>query len=152
MNSLRVVRAAARLRAPSTRLIPQRRGYAEAVSDKIKLTLALPHQVRTSPMNRFIIVITDTKASEYIQIHRRVSFLRAIECSSTIAEQLAFRVQVNIPAESGEMGILANHVPSIEQLRPGLVEIVEESGGSKQFFRTSKTIFHDDKASKPLPS
>ena len=46
-------------------------------------------------------------------------------------------VQVNIPAESGEMGILANHVPSIEQLKPGLVEIIEESGGSKQFFRAS---------------
>lgn len=47
---------------------------------------------------------------------------------------LMLRVQVNIPAESGEMGVLANHVPSIEQLKPGLVEIIEESGGSKQFF------------------
>jgi F-type H+-transporting ATPase subunit delta len=44
-------------------------------------------------------------------------------------------VQVNIPAETGEMGILANHVPSIEQLKPGLIEVIEESGGSKQFFR-----------------
>jgi F-type H+-transporting ATPase subunit delta len=44
-------------------------------------------------------------------------------------------VQVNIPAESGEMGVLANHVPSIEQLKPGLIEVIEESGGSKQFFR-----------------
>ena len=35
------------------------------------------------------------------------------------------------------MGVLANHVPSIEQLKPGLVEILEESGGSKQFFRMS---------------
>ena len=43
-------------------------------------------------------------------------------------------VQVNIPAESGEMGVLANHVPSIEQLKPGLVEIIEETSGSKQFF------------------
>ena len=33
------------------------------------------------------------------------------------------------------MGVLANHVPSIEQLRPGLVEVIEESAGSKQFFR-----------------
>ena len=32
------------------------------------------------------------------------------------------------------MGILAQHVPSIEQLKPGLVEIIEESGGRKQFF------------------
>ena len=34
------------------------------------------------------------------------------------------------------MGVLANHVPSIEQLKPGLIEIIEESGGSKQYFRT----------------
>lgn len=33
------------------------------------------------------------------------------------------------------MGVLANHVPSIEQLRPGVVEVIEESG-SKRFFRT----------------
>ena len=43
-------------------------------------------------------------------------------------------VQVNLPAETGEMGVLANHVPSIEQLKPGLVEVIEEAGGSKQFF------------------
>lgn len=47
-------------------------------------------------------------------------------------------VQVNIAAESGEMGILASHVPSIEQLKPGLIEIIEEQGGSKQFFRMWK--------------
>lgn len=35
------------------------------------------------------------------------------------------------------MGVLANHVPSIEQLKPGLVEVIEEGGSSKQFFRTS---------------
>jgi F-type H+-transporting ATPase subunit delta len=34
------------------------------------------------------------------------------------------------------MGVLANHVPSIEQLKPGLVEVIEENSGSKQFFRT----------------
>ncbi len=53
-----------------------------------------------------------------------------------VLTSLEFSVQVNIPAESGEMGVLANHVPSIEQLKPGLVEIIEESGGSKQFFCT----------------
>jgi F0F1-type ATP synthase epsilon subunit len=37
------------------------------------------------------------------------------------------------------MGVLANHVPSIEQLKPGLVEVVEESGGAKQFFCTSRS-------------
>lgn len=43
------------------------------------------------------------------------------------------------------MGVLANHVPSIEQLKPGLVEIVEESGSSKQFFR----MWHEAPAPAP---
>jgi F-type H+-transporting ATPase subunit delta len=38
------------------------------------------------------------------------------------------------------MGILAQHVPSIEQLKPGLIEIIEEAGGSKQFFRTQRDL------------
>ncbi|KAG7009897.1 ATP synthase subunit delta [Physcia stellaris] len=95
MSSLRIARVASRLRPSPARLSVQRRNYADAVSDKIKLTLALPHQ--------------------------------SIYKSTDV-------VQVNVPAESGEMGILANHVPSIEQLKPGLIEVIEESGGSKQFF------------------
>ncbi|TLD20539.1 hypothetical protein PspLS_08403 [Pyricularia sp. CBS 133598] len=94
MNSLRVARTVLRARPAAIRAPLQRRGYAEAVADKIKLSLSLPHQ--------------------------------SIYKSQDV-------VQVNIPAESGEMGVLANHVPSIEQLKPGLVEVVEESG-SKQFF------------------
>ncbi|KAL4866836.1 hypothetical protein BDV12DRAFT_187151 [Aspergillus spectabilis] len=95
MSSLRFARSALRARPATFRVPLQRRGYAEAVSDKIKLSLVLPHQT--------IFRSTDV-------------------------------VQVNIPAESGEMGVLANHVPSIEQLKPGLVEIVEEGGASKKFF------------------
>ncbi|KAF9175228.1 delta subunit of the central stalk of mitochondrial F1F0 ATP synthase, atp16 [Mortierella sp. AD011] len=41
--------------------------------------------------------------------------------------------QVNIAAVSGDMGILASHVPSIEQLRPGVVEVLE-GASSKKFF------------------
>ncbi|KAH8595591.1 ATP synthase delta chain [Bisporella sp. PMI_857] len=95
MNSFRIARTALRARSAAIRVPVQRRGYADAVSDKIKLSLALPHQ--------------------------------SVYKSTDV-------VQVNIAAESGDMGILANHVPSIEQLRPGLVEVIEESGGSKQFF------------------
>jgi len=46
-------------------------------------------------------------------------------------------VQVNIPAESGDMGILSNHVPSIEALRPGLVEVLETNNEKKKFFVSS---------------
>ncbi|KAK2464302.1 hypothetical protein APHAL10511_003759 [Amanita phalloides] len=42
--------------------------------------------------------------------------------------------QVNISAETGDMGILANHVPSIEAVRPGVVEVIESNGSSKKFF------------------
>ncbi|KAF1991786.1 ATP synthase delta chain [Aulographum hederae CBS 113979] len=95
MNSLRIARSALRARPTAFRAPLQRRTYADVASDKIQLSLALPHQ--------------------------------SIYKSTDV-------VQVNLPAESGEMGILAQHVPSIEQLKPGLIEVIEESGGSKQFF------------------
>lgn len=40
---------------------------------------------------------------------------------------------MNLPALSGDIGILANHVPIVEQLRPGLIEIVE-GGSTKNYF------------------
>ncbi|KAI8232246.1 hypothetical protein K4K55_005748 [Colletotrichum sp. SAR 10_96] len=69
---------------------------------------------------------------------QRRTYADAIKLSLSLPHQSIYSskdvVQVNIPADSGEMGVLANHVPSIEQLKPGLVEVVEESGPSKQFF------------------
>lgn len=52
MNSFRVARTAVRAARPAAFRAPiaQRRGYAEAAADKIKLTLALPHQVRRHPL------------------------------------------------------------------------------------------------------
>lgn len=41
--------------------------------------------------------------------------------------------QVNLPAQSGQVGILANHVPTVEQLSAGVVEVFEGSS-SKKFF------------------
>ncbi len=52
MNALRVARAAARVRSNAAGVPFQRRGYADAVSDKIKLTLALPHQVSIAQTRR----------------------------------------------------------------------------------------------------
>ncbi|CAB4387964.1 epsilon subunit of F1F0-ATP synthase N-terminal domain-containing protein [Rhizophagus irregularis] len=42
--------------------------------------------------------------------------------------------QVNIASTAGDMGILANHVPSIEQLKPGIVEILENPTTIKRYF------------------
>lgn len=41
--------------------------------------------------------------------------------------------QVNVNAESGEMGILAHHVPSVEELKPGVLEVLEASGSKRWF-------------------
>jgi len=100
MASLRLATSAAR-RAPSTIHI-SRRGYAEA-SDKIKLSMALPHQ--------------------------------SIFSSTDV-------VQVNICAATGDMGILANHVPSVEPLRPGIVEVLESSGSKKWFISGGFATVH----------
>ena len=43
-------------------------------------------------------------------------------------------VQVNIPSTSGDMGVLANHVPSIEQLKAGVLEIFTEGGNKEDYF------------------
>ncbi|EIM82788.1 epsilon subunit of F1F0-ATP synthase N-terminal domain-containing protein [Stereum hirsutum FP-91666 SS1] len=43
-------------------------------------------------------------------------------------------VQVNIAAATGDMGILANHVPSLEPLRPGVVEVLDSANSSKKWF------------------
>ena len=50
-------------------------------------------------------------------------------------------MQVNLSAATGDMGILANHVPSIEPLRPGLVEVIESAGSSKKWFGETLFIF-----------
>ncbi|ORX61530.1 epsilon subunit of F1F0-ATP synthase N-terminal domain-containing protein [Hesseltinella vesiculosa] len=42
--------------------------------------------------------------------------------------------QVNLAATSGDMGILANHVPTIEQLNPGVIEVIESTEATKKFF------------------
>lgn len=48
--------------------------------------------------------------------------------------------QVNLAATSGDMGILANHVPTIEQLNPGVVEVVETAELTKKFFGKNVNI------------
>ncbi|WVR04958.1 hypothetical protein IAU60_001970 [Kwoniella sp. DSM 27419] len=46
--------------------------------------------------------------------------------------------QVNIPAATGDMGILANHVATVEALRAGVIEVIESEGQpSKKWFVSS---------------
>ncbi|KAI8599947.1 F1 complex, delta/epsilon subunit of ATPase [Dissophora ornata] len=52
--------------------------------------------------------------------------------------------QVNIAATSGDMGILASHVPSIEQLRPGVVEVIDGAASKKFFVSGGFAIMNPD--------
>lgn len=45
--------------------------------------------------------------------------------------------QVDIPTGSGAIGVLANHVPTLGVLAPGVVTVIENSGDSKKFFVSS---------------
>lgn len=38
--------------------------------------------------------------------------------------------QVNVPGVDGDFGILANHVPLLTVLRPGVVSVTEAAGAS----------------------
>ena len=42
--------------------------------------------------------------------------------------------QVNLPSVNGDLGILANHIPIVEQLRPGLLGNHFQNGDSDQYF------------------
>ncbi|KAJ1677196.1 delta subunit of the central stalk of mitochondrial F1F0 ATP synthase, atp16, partial [Spiromyces aspiralis] len=42
--------------------------------------------------------------------------------------------QVNLSAVSGDLGILADHVPTVEQLKPGVIEIIKEGSSSQKWF------------------
>lgn len=112
MSALRLLSSSARRTLAAGAL--GRRGYAEA-SDKLNLALVLPHQVSAVKARHDATVILTSN------VHLQVLF-----SSSDV-------VQVNLAAATGDMGILANHVPSIEPLRPGLVEVVEGSGSKKWF-------------------
>ena len=50
--------------------------------------------------------------------------------------------QVNLPGASGDLGILADHVPIMEQLKPGVVEIIGESSSSKYFIAGGFAFMH----------
>ncbi|KAJ1730859.1 delta subunit of the central stalk of mitochondrial F1F0 ATP synthase, atp16, partial [Coemansia sp. BCRC 34490] len=41
--------------------------------------------------------------------------------------------QVDMSAVSGDLGVLADHVPTIEQLKPGVLDIISDAGSTKYF-------------------
>ena len=60
MSSLRIAWRTSRLRPVTAKSLLPRRGYAEAIPDRIKLTLTLPHQVRDEVLSLELNVAKDS--------------------------------------------------------------------------------------------
>jgi len=50
--------------------------------------------------------------------------------------------QIDVPTMSGNMGILAHHVPILGVLKPGVVSVFENDGNTKRFFGKTNENFH----------
>ena len=48
--------------------------------------------------------------------------------------------QVDVPSLSGSFGILANHVPTLAVLKPGIVSVTENEGKVRKFFVSSGSV------------
>ncbi|GFQ74387.1 ATP synthase subunit delta, mitochondrial [Trichonephila clavata] len=55
--------------------------------------------------------------------------------------------QVDVPSYSGSFGILADHVPTLAVLKPGVVTVFENDGASKKFFVSSGSVTINDDSS-----
>ncbi|XP_068090090.1 ATP synthase subunit delta, mitochondrial [Hyperolius riggenbachi] len=48
--------------------------------------------------------------------------------------------QVDVPTTTGMFGILSNHVPTLQVLRPGLVTVTAEDGSATKYFVSSGSV------------
>ncbi|CAL8075523.1 unnamed protein product [Calicophoron daubneyi] len=48
--------------------------------------------------------------------------------------------QVDVPTLTGRFGVLAEHVPTIGCLKPGVVNVIEEDGSTKSYFVSSGIV------------
>lgn len=55
--------------------------------------------------------------------------------------------QVDVPSYSGSLGILADHVPILAVMKPGVVTVFEEDGSSKRIFVAAGTVTMNDDSS-----
>eukprot|EP00834_Sanchytrium_tribonematis_P001181 NODE_26_length_40862_cov_0.679513.p25 type:complete len:152 gc:universal NODE_26_length_40862_cov_0.679513:31730-32185(+) len=52
--------------------------------------------------------------------------------------------QVNLPGSSGDLGILADHVPIMEQLKAGTVDIIDDAKTDKYFIAGGFAFMHSN--------
>lgn len=55
--------------------------------------------------------------------------------------------QVDVPSYSGNLGILADHVPILAVMKPGLVTVYQEDGSTKKIFVAAGTVTMNEDSS-----
>lgn len=55
--------------------------------------------------------------------------------------------QVDIPSYSGNLGILADHVPLLAVIKPGVVTVYEDDGSAKKIFVAAGTVTMNEDSS-----
>lgn len=55
--------------------------------------------------------------------------------------------QVDVPSYSGNLGILADHVPLLAVIKPGVVTVYEEDGNAKKIFVAAGTVTMNEDSS-----
>lgn len=55
--------------------------------------------------------------------------------------------QVDVPSYSGSLGILADHVPILAVIKPGVISVVEDDGNTKKYFVAAGTVTMNEDSS-----
>ncbi|KAI3384460.1 hypothetical protein SNEBB_003195 [Seison nebaliae] len=66
---------------------------------------------------------------------------------STVLYSDAIVKQIDVPTVAGHLGILAEHVPSLGVLKPGVVAVTENDGNVKKYFVSSGSLAINDDSS-----
>lgn len=93
-------------------------------------------------MRLFKALIKASILSSFFKASRKLSTSSALRADLSLTFASTGRVfydnkvvrQVDVPTLTGRFGILADHVPTIGCLKPGVISVIEEDGSVKNYF------------------
>ncbi|CAK9303059.1 unnamed protein product [Gordionus sp. m RMFG-2023] len=89
--------------------------------------------LRISTLRKFYLTFVRTYA-DVNQLHLTLASPTKVFYNSKVVKQ------VDIPSFSGNFGVLANHVPILALLKPGVIKVFEEDGKINDIFVSSGTV------------
>ena len=85
-----------------------------------------------------------------VLLRKNINFAHWTRISSTISFFLLvhtptlFCLQVDVPSLSGDFGIIAQHVPTLAALKPGVVTVHEDDASHKYFVSSGTVTVNSD--------